>query len=58
MNAWTSQFLRRTFDSLTIYNYRMYFFGQAISMSGQWMINVAQGLLVLMLTGSGTQLGW
>lgn len=57
MNAWTAQFLRRTFDSLTIYNYRMYFFGQAISMSGQWMINVAQGLLVLMLTGSGTQLG-
>lgn len=57
MNAWTSQFLRRTFDSLTIYNYRMYFFGQAISMSGQWMIAVAQGLLVLMLTGSGTQLG-
>ncbi len=57
MNAWTSQFLRRTFDSLTIYNYRMYFFGQAVSMSGQWMISVAQGLLVLMLTGSGTQLG-
>lgn len=57
MNAWTSQFLRRTFDSLSIYNYRMYFFGQAISMSGQWMINVAQGLLVLALTGSGTQLG-
>lgn len=57
MNAWTAQFLRRTFESLTIYNYRMYFFGQAISMSGQWMISVAQGLLVLMLTGSGTQLG-
>ncbi len=57
MNAWTARFLRRTFDSLTIYNYRMYFFGQAISMSGHWMISVAQGLLVLQLTGSGTQLG-
>lgn len=57
MNAWTSQFLRRTFDSLSIYNYRMYFFGQAVSMSGTWMITIAQGLLVLSLTGSGTALG-
>lgn len=57
MNAWTRQFLQRTFDSLTLYNYRMYFFGQAISMSGSWMITVAQGLLVLALTGSGTALG-
>lgn len=57
MNAWTSSFIRRTFDSLTIYNYRTYFFGQAISMSGQWMISIAQGLLVLYLTGSGTALG-
>ena len=57
MNAWAKNFLKRTFDSLSIYNYRMYFFGQAISMSGQWMIAVAQGLLVLQLTGSGTDLG-
>lgn len=57
MNAWTKSFLRRTFDSLTIYNYRLYFFGQAISMSGTWMQTIAQGLLILMLTGSGTALG-
>lgn len=57
MNAWTKSFLNRTFDSLTIRNYRLYFFGQAISMSGTWMQTVAQGLLILMLTGSGTALG-
>lgn len=57
MTSWTQAFLRRTFDSLSIYNYRLYFYGQAISMSGSWMQTVAQGLLVLMLTGSGTALG-
>jgi MFS family permease len=57
MTAWTTAFLSRTFDSLSLYNYRLYFYGQAISMSGSWMQTVAQGLLVLMLTGSGTALG-
>lgn len=57
MNAWTTQFLKRTFESLTIYNYRIYFVGQSVSMTGQWMISVVQGLLVLYLTGSGTALG-
>lgn len=57
MNAWMSRFLKRTFDSLSIHNYRLYFYGQGISMTGQWMQSVAQGLLVLMLTGSGTALG-
>lgn len=57
MNAWTADFVHRTFDSLTIRNYRLYFAGQAISMTGSWMQSVAQGLLVLMLTGSGTDLG-
>ncbi len=57
MTTWTSGFLRRTFDSLSIHNYRLYFYGQAISMTGSWMQTVAQGLLVLMLTGSGTALG-
>lgn len=50
-------FLNRTFASLAIRNYRLYFFGQSISMSGTWMQTVAQGWLVLQLTGSGTQLG-
>lgn len=57
MNAWVSRFIKRTFDSLSIHNYRLYFYGQAVSMTGQWMQSVAQGLLVLMLTGSGTALG-
>lgn len=47
----------RTFASLQIRNYRLYFIGQGISISGTWMQSIAQGLLVLDLTGSGTQLG-
>lgn len=50
-------FGRRTFASLAIRNYRLFFIGQAISQSGTWMQTVAQGLLVLQLTGSGTALG-
>lgn len=48
----------RTFSSLAIHNFRLYFLGQAISFSGTWMQNVAQGLLILQLTGSGTALGF
>jgi len=48
---------RDTFVSLANRNYRLYFVGQGISMSGTWMQGVAQGLLVLDLTGSGTALG-
>jgi len=51
-------FRQRTFASLAIRNYRLYFIGQAISQSGTWMQTVAQGLLVLELTGSGTALGF
>jgi MFS family permease len=47
----------QTFSSLSIRNYRLYFLGQIISLSGTWMQTVAQGLLVLKLTGSGTILG-
>lgn len=50
-------FSQRTFASLAIRNYRLFFFGQAVSLSGTWMQTVAQGLLVLQLTGSGTALG-
>ena len=50
-------YLQRTFASLTVRNYRLFFFGQAISLSGTWMQTVAQGLLVLQLTGSGVALG-
>jgi len=51
------RFGRQTFSSLRIRNYRLYFIGQGISLSGTWMQTIGQGLLVLRLTGSGTQLG-
>lgn len=50
-------FLERTFASLSVRNYRLFFLGQAVSLSGTWMQSVAQGLLVLEITGSGTALG-
>src|SRR5215213_3566864 len=50
-------YARRTFASLSIRNYRLYAMGQAVSSTGSWMQAVAQGLLVLRLTGSGTALG-
>jgi MFS family permease len=50
-------FRQRTFASLAICNYRLFFIGQAISLSDSWKQRVAQGLLVLELTGSGTALG-
>jgi MFS family permease len=52
-----SSTLTRMFSSLTIRNYRLWVVGQGISLSGTWMQTVAQGLLVLQLTGSGTALG-
>jgi MFS family permease len=48
---------RRTFRALRIRNYRLFFFGQLVSMSGTWMQSVAQNWLVLQLTGSGVDLG-
>jgi len=50
-------FNHRTFASLSVRNYRLFAIAQGISMSGTWMQIVAQGLLVLHLTGSGTALG-
>lgn len=50
-------FFHNTFSSLKVRNYRLYFIGQAISLSGTWMGTVALGWLVVELTGSGTQLG-
>jgi MFS family permease len=46
-----------TFSSLTVRNYRLYFLGQLVSVSGTWMQTVAQSFLVLQLTNSGTALG-
>ncbi len=44
-------------SSLHQRNYRLYFFGQLVSVAGTWMQTVAQSFLVLGLTHSGTQLG-
>ncbi len=49
--------VHRTFASLRIPNFRRYFAGQAVSLAGTWMQSVAQGWLVLTLTGSGAALG-
>jgi MFS family permease len=57
MRSAVAAYRERTFKSLNVRNYRLYFIGQGISISGTWMQSVAQGLLVLDLTGSGTQLG-
>lgn len=46
-----------TFAALKVRNYRLYFFGQGISVAGNWMQNVAIGWLVLQLTHSGVILG-
>jgi MFS family permease len=47
----------RTFDSLSIPNYRRYFGGQVVSLSGNWMQTVAEVWLILSLTGSGLAVG-
>jgi MFS family permease len=47
----------RTFAALAVRNYRLYFIGQTISVSGTWMQGLAQAWLVLKLTGSGVTLG-
>lgn len=44
-------------SSLRHRNYRLFFFGQLVSVMGTWMESVAQSFLVLDLTHSGTQLG-
>ena len=49
--------LRRSLQSLSIPNYRRYFAGQVISISGNWMQTVAEMWLVVRLTGSGVSVG-
>ena len=49
--------LRRSFDSLEVPNYRRYFTGQLISLSGTWMQTVAAIWLILSLTDSGIAVG-
>ena len=49
--------LRRSFASLSVPNYRRYFTGQVISISGNWMQIVAEMWLVVQLTGNGVSVG-
>ena len=48
---------RQTFRSLRHRNYRLYFFGQLVSLHGTWMQTVAQAWLVYRLTNSSFMLG-
>ena len=47
----------KTFRSLRHRNYRLWFFGQTISLVGSWMQMMAQQVLVYRLTGSAASLG-
>jgi MFS family permease len=47
----------RTFQSLGTRNFRLFFIGQSISNTGNWLTNVALILFVLRLTGSGLAVG-
>jgi MFS family permease len=48
---------RITFAALAVPNYRRYYIGQAVSLTGTWMQMTAQAWLVLTLTHSSTALG-
>ena len=49
--------LGRSFASLSVPNYRRYFCGQIVSLSGTWMQTVGELWLVLTLTGSALAVG-
>ena len=49
--------LGRSFASLQIPNFRRYFAGQLVSLSGNWMQMIAEMWVVLSLTGSGLAVG-
>lgn len=46
-----------TFQSLRFHNYRLYLFGQGISVAGSWMQNIAIGWATLQISDSGSVLG-
>src|ERR1700682_3684249 len=53
----SSDMLARTFAALRHRNYRLYFIGMVISLTGGWMQIVAAGWLVLRVTASPLLLG-
>src|SRR5450432_1120019 len=50
-------FVARTLSSLRSRNFRLFFIGQTISNTGNWLTLVALTLLVLHRTGSGVAVG-
>src|SRR5262249_48911406 len=56
-DARMTEALGRSFASLKIRNYRRYFAGQLVSLSGNWMQMVAEMWVILTLTGSGVGVG-
>ena len=57
MDGQRASALHRTFSSLRTRNFRLFFIGQLISNSGNWLTTVAITLLVLHRTGSGASVG-
>ncbi len=49
--------VQETFAALKHYNYRLWFFGQVVSLMGTWMQSTAQGYLIYQLTQSTAYLG-
>src|SRR5512147_1776403 len=49
--------LATTFRALKHRNYKLWFFGQGLSLIGTWMQTMAQQVLVYRLTGSAVALG-
>lgn len=54
---WRHFSLQQTFSSLRHRNYRLWFWGQMVSLLGTWMQSTAQGFLVYELTRSAAYLG-
>src|SRR5579859_7976935 len=57
VGPWLRAFSAETFASLRARNFRLFFIGQSISNSGNWLTIIALTLLVLDRTGSGTAVG-
>ncbi|MEY2426790.1 MAG: hypothetical protein QOI61_2362 [Actinomycetota bacterium] len=47
----------RTFGSLRTRNFRLFFFSELVSFTGEWMQNMAEAWLVLQMTGNGAAVG-
>src|SRR3954467_6783608 len=51
------RYVSTTFAALRVRDYRLFAFGQLVSICGTWMQKLAQAWLVLVLTDSGLVLG-